>query len=344
MGNAKKFNSQGSSLVQIEYKDGEEAGRQTTTILSNAPLEKTTTYSGVDATVYIYRDLASISNSINESSRNTTSIYDSLNDMDIQGYSAGKQSQDIKRIADVKGFKVAGSERWSGGKKQDDNIELTYTDLRPVRTHESKAQSGSALSKLTGLESIIREVGSLQSITYSTFREKVACRTLGRVHAKAYTRGQRTIAGSMSFAVLQTHELLDFANSHTSNNGKIALLDQMDPFHVMIVFTNEYGSASVMHMFNVDINTEGMGITADDLQLSATLNFYAQDVLPIMPIGNAFNSTAEMLHASFAIQSVQNFAEKLKSSPTGDMKSLAQIDGEGSNAVQELLRRSRGLF
>ena len=92
-------------------------------------------------------------------------------------------------------------------------------------------------------------LGSIHTISYSSFREKFAVRSLGRTQAKTYTRGPRTIAGSIIFNVMQEHELLrllGLANGtmldHTgASHTEAVMIDQVQPFNLMFLFEHEYG-------------------------------------------------------------------------------------------------------
>ena len=46
------------------------------------------------------------------------------------------------------------------------------------------------------------DLGSIHTLSYSSFREKFAVRTIGRTQAKTYTRGPRTIAGKLCLRYL----------------------------------------------------------------------------------------------------------------------------------------------
>ena len=56
-----------------------------------------------------------------------------------------------------------------------------------------------------GQQTVVLE--SLQTLSVQTHREKNAVRALGSAHAKGYTRGPRTIAGSMIFTLFGEHPL-----------------------------------------------------------------------------------------------------------------------------------------
>lgn len=196
----------------------------------------------------------------------------------------------------------------------------------------------------TGKTKPIIELGSLYSITYSSFREKHAVRTLGRVSAKDYTRGQRTIAGSMNFAIFQSHELMDFLK--TGPNAKqIVLLDQLPKFNLMFIMINEYGGASILHLFNVTISTESQQTSVDDLALMNQVTFYAEDIMTIENVGNIFETSLSMLHPTIIAGKTLRFYDKNDYTTLGSLMSINNSeDGKKDGKINSLLSRSRGLF
>lgn len=185
----------------------------------------------------------------------------------------------------------------------------------------------------------IVELGSLHSITYSSFREKTAIRTLGRVSAKGYVRGQRTVAGSMNFIVFQSHELMDFLRG--KDQDEIGLLDQLPKFNLMLLMINEYGGASILHLFGVTISTEAMQASVDDLALINSVTFYAEDIMTIENVGNIWETSLAMLHPTVIAGRSLQFYKKGAPSTLEDMFNAS----EGQDPIMaKYLQRSRGLF
>lgn len=188
------------------------------------------------------------------------------------------------------------------------------------------------------------ELGSLDSLSISTFREKVAVRGLGRSHAVGYTRGARTIAGALNFNLMQENELLRFLNpdsqelGHNNTPLTAVLLDQVAPFNIVIMFSNEYGGNSVMQLFNVELASESQRMSVHDLVIQNNINFYATDVIPIQDLGNAYNSTSEMI-LGITKHHPQAFANEFRNTVKKRIDSVTS----GSRA-SDLLSRSRGLF
>jgi hypothetical protein len=314
----------------------------------NRPLTHATTYSGSDIRVFIYRDLVAAKE---KADAGTATAQDGT----VQAQNSPQGSA---------GFNDEGKYSSTTGttsKGQFDPSTGTFKNPNPTNREDQEFRdkgaivanggtsngtgSGGSYFKGNGLESIITELGSLHSINYSSFREKAAVRTLGRTHARSYTRGQRTIAGTMIFTVLQSHELMRFANKDTEK--AYTMLDQIDPFNLLLLFGNEYGSLSALHLFNVDINTESQGMSIDSILLNNTMSFYAQDMLPMEDIGNAFSTTNEMLHAAMdnnKIKQINKSIASAKGTGLATLTSALKGDSRSDNDIRDLLQRSRGLF
>ena len=127
-------------------------------------------------------------------------------------------------------------------------------------------------------------LGSLQTLSIQSHREKYGVRALGHSYVKGYTRGPRTIAGSMIFTVFDEHSLLRLIRAMGTResiwkNPEIATLlpDQLPPVDITIAFANEYGALSEMRVFGVEFVNDGMTMSIEDLLTEQIINFVARD-------------------------------------------------------------------
>jgi hypothetical protein len=132
-------------------------------------------------------------------------------------------------------------------------------------------------------------LAELQTISISTFREKNAVRSLGTTQVKGYTRGPRTVAGSMIFTVFDRNVLFGLLDADASDydaDGQFsaAILDQLPPMDMTITFANEYGSLSRMTLFGVEFVSEGHTMSIEDLLLEDVVQYVARDVDPMTPV------------------------------------------------------------
>ncbi|MFE7817790.1 hypothetical protein ACFU1R_06250 [Priestia megaterium] len=162
------------------------------------------------------------------------------------------------------------------------------------------------------------QIGELQAITYSVTREKGPVYVMGDPNPKSFSRGKRGIAGSLVFtvfdrdalyqlkqqAVVHRHGLnqtdaladnsaqvlsaIDNAAALTNRNDlikgwqtkrKANFIDEIPPFDITINFLNEYGQASKMEIYGVEILNEGMGLSVDDLTTEKACTFVARNIV-----------------------------------------------------------------
>lgn len=137
-------------------------------------------------------------------------------------------------------------------------------------------------------------LGTLQTISVQSHREKFAVRALGHSYAKAYTRGPRTIAGSMIFTVFDEHALSKLIRSVGSSNTygekdrelTTLLPDQLPPLDLTIVFANEYGSLSDRRLYGVEFVNDGVTYSIEDLLSENVINFVCRDADVMTKRGN----------------------------------------------------------
>jgi hypothetical protein len=132
-------------------------------------------------------------------------------------------------------------------------------------------------------------LGELQTISISSHREKFPVRALGATYAKSYTRGSRTIAGSMIFTVFDTNVLDQFLQAHPSDfdahvGETSALIDQIPPFDITIAFANELGQVSRMAIYGVEFVNEGMTMSIEDMLLENVVQYIARDYDPMRAV------------------------------------------------------------
>lgn len=140
-----------------------------------------------------------------------------------------------------------------------------------------------------------RVLGEIQTISWSIFREKSPVRSLGSVYPRAFTRGPRSISGSMIFTVFHEHALheilslnMKFYNTGTSDHDKYTyttnLVDQLPPLDISLVFANEYGAISHMGIWGVEFFQEGGTFSIEDIFSENVIQYVARDLDPMTAI------------------------------------------------------------
>lgn len=127
---------------------------------------------------------------------------------------------------------------------------------------------------------VVGILGNIQTISYSTFREVNPVRSLGKVYPDAYTRGPRTVAGTIVWTVLDQYVLAEALKySYVDDyDPTTILIDQIPPFNIIITFNNEYGDVATMGIYGIRMVNEGATFSIDDMITEQTNTYVAQDI------------------------------------------------------------------
>ncbi len=128
-------------------------------------------------------------------------------------------------------------------------------------------------------------LGELSTLSYSTHRENRPVRVLGRTNVAGWTRGPRTIAGSMIFTNFDEYTFYRLKKwQRVVNSGMFPLADMLPPFDVVVSFANEYGLASKLRIYGCNIVDEGSTMSVDDLVTETTMTYMARGLQPMMRV------------------------------------------------------------
>lgn len=134
-------------------------------------------------------------------------------------------------------------------------------------------------------------LGSIQTLSVSTHQDKRPVRVIGSANAKDYTLGQRTVAGSLVFAVFDQHFATEMFDDLQAVTGKSFIMpDELPGLDITITFANEYGKTSRMALYGVRIINEGQVMSINDLYTENTYQFVALSMEPLkkgIKAGNA---------------------------------------------------------
>lgn len=156
---------------------------------------------------------------------------------------------------------------------------------------------GNSYTSFSGADSIVSIIfkggapvilGELQTFTYSIYRPTIPVFSLGSARPTGFTKGPRTIAGTLIFTVFDRNVLV--AALHKAFQGNMAecldqniLSDQLPPFDFQITFLNEYGQSSVITLYGVKITSEGQVQSIEDLVTENTVQYLARSIELMAP-------------------------------------------------------------
>ena len=155
-------------------------------------------------------------------------------------------------------------------------------------------------------------LGTLQTLSYSIHQEKIPVRVLGNLNAKDWVFGPRTIAGSLVFAVLNQHWLVDLYEQLYNNaemKGAHFIADEIPPFSITVSFSSEYGFDSKMVLYGVRLIDEGQTMSINDLYIENTYQFVASDI-NYMDTLNNYQVGESKMHSAVGVIKVSTASSK----------------------------------
>lgn len=129
-------------------------------------------------------------------------------------------------------------------------------------------------------------LGDVQTLSYSIYREKYPVRAIGMGYPKGFTRGPRTISGTIIFTMFNKQVLYDVFSrikADTSQDVSTPLIDQLPRFDITITFANEYGAVSNLVIYGVELFSEGITMSIDDYFTENVVQYLATDIRPMLP-------------------------------------------------------------
>jgi hypothetical protein len=131
----------------------------------------------------------------------------------------------------------------------------------------------------------------LATLSISSARSVHPVRRLGESHVHDYTRGARTVAGTMVFALLDRDV---FAEVYRDNPMEIKsaapfYVDQIPKFNIYMAGSNEYGGQGAEALIGITLTNVGKTWSVDDIYTEVTYTYVAQFWLPFVQDYEAFN-------------------------------------------------------
>ena len=178
-------------------------------------------------------------------------------------------------------------------------------------------------------------VNNLAAISYSVHRDKAPVRRLGSFVAESYTKGTRTIAGSIvviNFDRAAFYELVAGVDIYGEIGSEIELADNIPPFDILLVFSEENkgrrgalwsdpstpgppkpddaADFSYMWIRNVHFVDEGAVTGTDEAYMETTLQYVAEHVEYMKP-NNIFTATSDVgaIEASLEPTATQTYTK-----------------------------------
>src|SRR5208337_333625 len=126
------------------------------------------------------------------------------------------------------------------------------------------------------------------TITVSIHRDIAPVRAGGFINPKGFALGTRTIAGTLICTQFTQDVFYSFLQSLNLTDGSkdsvFTKVDQLPPFNITMVFTNELGYASQRKLYGVKFVNDGVVYSIQDMLVEQTIAFMALDFTPLTPL------------------------------------------------------------
>lgn len=158
----------------------------------------------------------------------------------------------------------------------------------------------------------LRVFAEIETLSISSARDVFPVRRLGESHVHAYTRGSRTIAGTMVFTTMSRDVFAEFyhyseMDSLQAENAPMHV-DQMPPFHILITAHSEYGTIASAALLNVTLTNWGTTLSIHDLKVESTYSYVAQHFLPFVQDYSGFQAAIARLTSTSNVPNLSSTA------------------------------------
>lgn len=164
----------------------------------------------------------------------------------------------------------------------DQQVSYTGSDIRVLIEAPQAITIGDSLPRYA------KVVVEMTTLSVSIYRVKTPVVAMGYINPKGFARGRRTIGGTFILTQFYADVLYSFLQAglvnDKSKDSYYKKIDQLPPFNVTILMTNEYGFASYRRLLGVQVATDGIVYSSHDMMTEQTLSYMAEDLTPLLPV------------------------------------------------------------
>jgi hypothetical protein len=163
----------------------------------------------------------------------------------------------------------------------------------PIRWHSFSGADLDCIIRIDQLDEVdgddknlpaFKKFAELQTVSVSGARSVHPVRRLGQSQPIAYTRGARTIGGSLVFTQFSTDALWDVmrmsTGQETFNAQEPFHTDQLPEFDLIISGTNEYGVSANAIIGGITLTNFGTTMSIHDIYTETTYTYVAKFYMP----------------------------------------------------------------
>lgn len=151
----------------------------------------------------------------------------------------------------------------------------------------------------------------LQTITVSSARSVMPVRRIGETNPADYTRGSRTIAGSMVFTTTLRDAFVS-ALSKSLKDGEPSteptiFVDQIPKFGMAFQASNELGGVSSALLVNITLTNFGTTFSIDDIYTESTFTYVAEQYFPMSSLNDISDIRKQIVKATTPATSLNSW-------------------------------------
>lgn len=152
-----------------------------------------------------------------------------------------------------------------------------------------------------GQQKPMYELPGVQLLSISTHRDVYPVVAGGRRGIKGYTKGHRTVAGTIGFTVLGESPWADSLRAYARWRGVRENLlyshpDELPPFDILVTFFTEAGDSAFIQLRSVQVLDGAQNLNINDVQLAQTFSFMAAEATELVNLPNPLRSTLPNLN------------------------------------------------
>ena len=123
---------------------------------------------------------------------------------------------------------------------------------------------------------------SIATVSVSIYEAKAPVRALGHASPVGFSGNIRSIAGSIICILQDEHPLLPLMNKeydkHLDDDINTKVAGRIFPFNLMLMYKNEVGNGLSMQIDNIEIISEGIVTSVNDLATEMVFQFVATEM------------------------------------------------------------------
>lgn len=188
-------------------------------------------------------------------------------------------------------------------------------------------------------------VGELTTFSYSVYREKAPVRTCSYINVRGFTKGPRTVAGTMIWTVFNKH-IVNRLRAEVPYFASLVKMkaDEWPPFDIYITMANEYGASARINIYGLTVVDEGQVMSIEDLFTENQWSFMARNIDLLDELGAEQNAPITTMNHKEAVPTFNADTLLLDDDLVAMNKELQKMKDEAKAAVDVARAKAKEAF